>query len=272
MKKRFLDLFFNDGEMVNLCVSKFDTSIMPKEFLSVDHGVLCCINPLKDTRRDENVSKFRSFLLEVDTMSLKDQLSYIDGLKVPYSCCIYSGNKSFHFGICLDEDLPNETIYRYIYQWILNIVKHADQNCKNPSRMIRFPDNIRPETGKKQSPYVIGKRTSLPDLYAWLSLHPDKKPIVEVRKEVCVDPNQKLAIPAWVMKKLVEGMDFGKSRNSQWFGIGCEFAKAGYEFEETLAILDQYFVEENDFNKKEWEVAVKQGFKHYGRGNGVSFR
>lgn len=272
MKQKFLDLFFNQGEMVNLCVSKFDTSIMPKEFLDTSNGVLCCINPLKDTRKDENVSAFRNFLLEVDTMSLRDQLEYIDELKVPYSCCVYSGNKSFHFGVCLDEAIPNETVYRYLYQWILNIVSQADQNCKNPSRMIRFPDNIRPETGKKQSVYKIGSRIGLPDLYAWLSKFPDKKPIVEVRKEVNVSAGEKLEIPAWVMKKLVEGMDFGKSRNGQWFGVGCEFAKAGYEQDETIAILEQYYTEEHDFNRKEWEVAVKQGFRHYGRGTGVSFR
>lgn len=271
-QSKFLDLLFNEGEMINLCSSKFDTSIMPKEFLDINCQVLCCINPLNDTRKDCNVSKYRTFLVEVDTMSLQKQLDYITVLGMPYSCCVYSGNKSFHFGIVLNEDLPNETIYRYLSQWILNVVSQADQNCKNPSRMIRFPCNVRPETGRVQSPYQIKERISLQDLYAWLSNFPEKKPIVESKTEYVAKEGEKLEVPAWVKKKLVEGLDIGKSRNSQWFGIGCEFAKAGYSFDETLGSLEAYFTEEHDFTKKEWEVAVKQGFKHHRNGNGVSFR
>lgn len=270
MKDKFLDLFFDSGEMVNLCVSKFDTSVLPKEFLDVNNAVLCCINPLKDTRKDCNVSSYRNFLIEVDTMSLKEQLEYIEKMKMPYSCCVYSGNKSFHFGICLKENLP-ETAYRYLYQWILNIMSHADQQCKTPSRMIRFPDNVRPETGKKQSLYKLEKRLDLADLYVWLSKFPEKKPIVEVKKEIVANPGEKLDVPAWVKKKLVGGMDIGKSRNAQWFGVGCEFGKAGYSIEETISVLENYYIEESDFGRKEWEVAVTQGFKHSGN-NGVSFR
>jgi hypothetical protein len=263
---------FNENDKVNLCVSKYDTSIRYKHELDLSVGELCCINPLNDTRKDCHVSHFRNFLVEVDDLSLPQQIEYIKALKMPYSCCVYSGNKSMHYGIFLDENLPNEQIYRYLSQWLLNIVTKADQNCKNPSRMIRFPDNVRQDTGRLQKLLELKEKVSLPELYNWLNKYPLAKPIVETKREVVVPEGQKLDIPAWVKKKLVEGMDAHKSRNSQWFGLGCEFAKAGYSELETIEILWHYYQEEATFGQKEWEVAVRQGFKQNGRQGSVSFR
>lgn len=272
MKQKFIDLLFDDGEKVNLNVSKYDTSIRLKSELDLSVGELCCINPLKDTRKDSNVSSFRSFLVEVDEMTLPQQIEYIKDLKMPYSCCVYSGNKSMHYGITLNEDLPNEQVYRYLSQWLLNIVTRADQNCKNPSRMIRFPENTRQDTGRIQKLIELHKRIPLPDFYNWLNKYPLAKPIVETKKEVVVPEGQKLDIPAWVKKKLVEGMEPHKSRNAQWFGIGCEFAKAGYGEMEMVEILWNYYQEESDFTQKEWELAIKQGFKQNSKQESISFR
>ena len=270
-QKQFLNLFFNENELVSLVKSKFDTSISTQEDCDIENGVLLCLNPLKDTRKDENVSAYRSFLVEVDDLSLKEQKEYIEKLEMPYSCCVYSGNKSLHYGIVLDQDLPTEQIYRYLAQWILNIVSLADKNCKNPSRSIRFPNNARPDTCKIQHLIELKQRISLEGLYHWLTKYPNHRPIVESRPTPAAT-GEKWPLPSWVQQKLENGINNLSGRNVQWFGIGCEFAKAGYTPEETLHYLEQYFQEDYDFKYREFSLAVNQGFKQIAKKKDVDFR
>lgn len=269
-QEQFLKLMFNEGEKISLVKSKYDTSFGNFNEVDADNGTLCCLNPLNGTRKDENVSNFRNFLIEVDDMSLPDQVRYINSLEMPYSACVFSGNKSLHYGIFLDEDLPTEKIYRYIAQWILNVVTKADQNCKNPTRMIRFPGNVRTDTCLVQKLVELKQRVSLPDLYNWLNRFPSAKPVVQTQR-VCIPLDEKLPLPAWVTLKLQNGMELDKSRNAQWFGIGCEFAKAGFGPEETLSCLENFFVEDHDFKRKEWETAVKQGFRQIEKAQDTAF-
>jgi hypothetical protein len=267
----FLKVLFNPGESICLTDSKYDVSIQKLEEVDVDKGTLCCINPLNGTRCDENVSAFRSFLIEVDSMGLYEQKKYIEGLGVPFSSCVFSGNKSLHYSITLDEDLPSEKIYRYLAQWILNIVKEADQNCKNPSRSIRFPGNARPDTCKIQKLVDLRKRISLSDLYFWLGKYEVCRPVIEVRKPISSIPRPEL-IAGWAINKLTYGLDPTDGRNRQWYAIFFEFAKCGYSEEQAEAFLQQYFIEEPDFKRKEWLTSLKSAYRNVLSGVGLTFK
>ena len=223
---------------------------------------LVALNPISGWRRDENTTAFRSFLVELDDGSLKDQHEYVKSLGLPYSACIFSGSKSLHYAITLDEDLPDEETYRFIIEWILKIVSKADQKTKNPSRSIRFAGNIRKETGKEMKLLEMKGRVKFQDLMAWLSRHPKEDPRnnIKMKTEDRENPGI-MGVPLWVWGKLNNGIDESKGRNNEWFGIFREFSKAGYSCQEIIDSLEEYFVPDRDFRLSEWKTTAKSACK-----------
>ena len=153
-----LKLLFNPGETICVSNNEFGYHSVPLEqALNGDIDlkspnenakenrcrssdlILVAINPINGFRRDSNVTAFRSFLIELDIGDIKTQLNTIKYLKLPFSAQVFSGNKSVHTAIVLEEDFPDEKTYRNIGNWIFNIVSSCDQNCTNPSRSIRIP-------------------------------------------------------------------------------------------------------------------------------------
>jgi len=280
-KKRFIDLFFNENEEICVSANKYGTYSVPRdkvlsgpiinlkscgknetvrEFDS-NYLSMCAINPISGSRKDANVTAYRSFLIEIDDLPIPDQVEYIKQINLPYSICVFSGNKSLHFGIVLSEDLPSDEYWRFLNQWILNVVEFADQQTKNPSRSIRFPDMIR-DNGKVQKCLKINKRLSLNELLTWLGSFEEEKPVISERREfdpATVSLSEYKSIPTFIMDKLNAGVDFG--RNQEWFNISCVLAKKMWEEEEVVELLGNYFVEEPDFKYDEWRTCIKSAFK-----------
>ena len=283
MLRNFLSVLFDSGEEVCASDSKYAYLSMPLESLyqskvtlvsqneaiypkkvGIENVQLIAINPIKGNRQDENCTAFRTFLVEVDDMPLKDQYDYIQSIGMPYSVCVFSGSKSLHFGITLAEDLNSIETYRYLANWILNIANKADKNTKNPSRSIRVPDAIRGD--KKQKLVEIKGRIPLEQLNAWLSEFdhlrpPPPRTYSEVSEKVGLD-----TLPVWVTAALKDGVSSyaisnGGGRNQQWFKIFCEFAKRGYTSDEYMSLLNKYFDEEKDFKRQEWETIAKSAEK-----------
>jgi hypothetical protein len=222
--------------------------------------ILCALNPIRGFREDLNCTAFRNFLVEVDYGPLPEQLAYVRKIGLPYSACIFSGNKSLHFLVSLDTDLPSENVYRHFSEWILNIVSLADNKTKNPSRSIRLPGAWR-EPKKLQRLVEIRGQTPIKDLVKWLNEHPDAKPIQSAKREISGEPNF-YKIKPWVHSVLHNGIDPRKGRNQQWFSIACEFAVCGYSEDDTILKLEGFFVEDRDFKRKEWLTAIRSGFKY----------
>ena len=143
-----LKLLFNEGETI--CVSNNEFGfhsiplesaldgevelLSPNDKVSLTHChssdlILAAINPINGFRRDSNVTAFRSFLVEIDIGTIKEQVNTIAHIKMPFSSQVFSGNKSVHTIITLDSDLSSEKNYRFTAEWILNIVTSADKNC-----------------------------------------------------------------------------------------------------------------------------------------------
>jgi hypothetical protein len=187
-------------------------------------------------------------------------LAYIKKIGMPYSACVFSGNKSLHFLISLDTDLPSEKVYRHFSEWILKIVTLADQNTQNPSRSIRVPGAWRSPSQKQRLVEIKGP-TPIKDLVAWLNQHPNEKP-KEKEKRVRSESRDFSQIKSWVIEALTNGIDPSKGRNKQWFSIACEFALAGYSEDDTVDILGDFFSPDRDFKEREWKTAIKSGFKY----------
>jgi hypothetical protein len=220
---------------------------------------LVALNPIKGWRKDEYCTAFRNFLIEMDTGDIANQIEYIKNIGMPYSAMVFSGSKSVHTLISLDEDLPNERIYRFIAEWILSVATLADPLTKNPSRSIRIPGAYRTPT-KLQTLIEIKSSIKLMDLMGWLAKHPNVKPKPYEKKIVSEHPNFDNIAP-WAKGKLINGLDPKKGRNQQWYAIAMEFALQGYSYDATISLLEQYFTPDRDFKKKEWETTVGSAFK-----------
>lgn len=235
------------------------------EMVKTDDLLLVALNPIKGTRNDGNVYAYRNFLVEMDYGPLAAQMVYAkDQMKIPYSAVVFSGSKSLHFLIALEDDLKSEDYWRLIAEWTLKIANMADQNTKNPSRSIRIPGAFR-EPGKQQKLVEIRGRIKYSELKAWLDLHPDAEPKQHVRGEIGNAEGLEHLEKQWVKDILEKGIDVNKGRNKQWFAISCEFALAGYSEDATIRILEKYYVPDRDFKEREWLAAIKSGFKHISR-------
>ncbi len=257
----FLNLFFKPGEEICFSANKYAYPSDKQEKINEETTILVAINPINGQRSDQNVTAYRSFLIECDDISVPEQMAYIKKMEFPFSYCCFSGGKSLHFGLVLDHDIPSEHIYRHTYQWILNILTEADQNTKNPSRSIRFPGVIRPDKEKEQKLVHMGKRISLNTLSKWLNKHPDKTPKPFVAKVRNTGKPSVKGVGLWAKTALKEGVqNTEKGRNQTWMAIGCEFAMNGFELDKTIAYLERYFEEESNFRHREWLSAVKSGW------------
>src|SRR5271165_3051638 len=135
-------------------------------------GAFFSINPLDHhkTRADSGVIKYRNILVEMDKMPLEQQDQYISEIGMPYSTAVFSGKKSIHYIISLEETLPDEQSYRAIVKRVYKAVGNelVDQSCKNPSRFSRLPGHIRVDTGKEQKLLGIRRRVPNAELESWL--------------------------------------------------------------------------------------------------------
>lgn len=261
--EKFLNLFFNPGEEICFSPNKYARPSEVQEKFDENKTVLVAINPIKGQRNDENVTAYRTFMVECDDEALESQWKYIKDSSFPFSYCCFSGNKSLHFALILEYDLPSSHIYRHIYQWILNILTKADQKTKNPSRSIRFPGAIRSDTNKEQRLVYMGERVKYEKLGEWLNKHIDKKPESLVRNVAKSSVPNFNGIKPWVAQALIDGIhNMEGSRNQRWMSIGCEFALNGYDLDFTINYLQKYFQEQSDFKEREWLTAVKSGWNY----------
>ena len=252
------------GDEVTLLNTKFRDGADPAkctEKCKTDTLLLVALNPIKGWREDLNCTAFRNFLIEMDYGPLAEQMAYAEKIGLPYSAVIFSGNKSLHFLISLDTDLPNENVWRIMAEWTLAIATAADQNTKNPSRQIRIPGAMR-EADKKQRLVRFRGPTPLKEFSAWLSKYPDAKPKEPEKRQISENVDFTKVKP-WVSKKLQEGnIGSKRGRNKEWFAIACEFALAGYSEDDTIDILGEFFSPDRDFKEREWKTSIKSAFKY----------
>jgi len=59
---------------------------------------------------------------------------------LPFSLCTFSGSKSLHFIISLEDSALNEAAYSKLVRMVYAIVKRNDQSCGNANRLTRLPN------------------------------------------------------------------------------------------------------------------------------------
>jgi hypothetical protein len=200
------------------------------------HKTFFAINPVKqinDTRKSENISVMKNFLFESDTLSMEKQKELLKERKDIISMATYSGNKSIHFVIQIED--PPETIEQYHYVWRLlkdKYFPYADTQCNDSIRLTRTPNSVRNDTNKRQ---LLLFNTLQPlniqwkPLYNTIQMYKDMS--IEYRKTIPIRRNETLTYEA---ECILEG-DYPKGERDEIIRIGLPYLfYNGYTLEEIL--------------------------------------
>jgi hypothetical protein len=165
--RNFLLTLFDEFETTCFSRDCFDTDLSK---LPDKQDLFFSINPIHETRADKNVTSFRNFLIELDSIPLSEQIQYVTS-KIPIdmiTSIVYSGSKSYHFIISLETPLPDLETYQQVARRLHKLVPASDKTQKNPSRFSRLPFRTRPDTGLEQTLIRLGSRVDTASLIALL--------------------------------------------------------------------------------------------------------
>jgi hypothetical protein len=169
---------------------------------------------------------------------------------MPFTSCVFSGKKSFHYIISLEADLPDRATYDRLVKRIHSVVKMADKSTKNPSRFSRYPDFIRPDNGAAQALIELRTRVKNADLEAWLAAnHAPNLVMAEPPKREGVAG---LVTLVWMSPKTKEFITKGAqpgSRNSSLFAAACDMTRAGFSRDEIARIAHRHGLIDAEFER-----------------------
>lgn len=175
--KQFYECLFDAGELAAFSENKYGT----RPSRAIYNGVKAdkpffTINPIKpgSTRSIEGVKEFRNFLFEIDDdvtgkpVPLQTQRDIVQAAQLPWSTCVFSGNKSLHWIVSLETPLSDAVEYRMWWLMMETIVNKAaadlgyglkfDKNVKDPSRFSRAAGAVRISVDGKQLQTLEGIR------------------------------------------------------------------------------------------------------------------
>lgn len=141
------------------------------------------INALKDLSNATlfNVACYRNILVEMDKGTLEEQEHYIEQvLKMPFTTKTFSGKKSYHYIISLDEPLANKSEYDQVVRLLFGVIGIMDDSCKKSCNLSRTAGAVRVseegERGAVQKLMEARSRVSQGELKDWLFKRPNLPP------------------------------------------------------------------------------------------------
>jgi hypothetical protein len=137
----------------------------------------------------ENVTSIRNFAIEFDECTVQEQGERLKLSKLPYSAIIYSGGKSLHTPIALEDPISKdefEAKYECIKRILLKFDLKLDTQCKNINRLTRAPNEINTKTEKKQTLVVVNGRIKNSELDAWLEANGEDWTLIKKYQPVTV--------------------------------------------------------------------------------------
>lgn len=263
MIKQFFNTLFNEGESTTF--AKFDrgTKVRPVEEYknAASWAQWFCINPLdlkkdnvpteeyhapdKPRRADGNVTCFRNILLEFDGGNIERQKNFIIEF-VPYTTLTYSGGKSMHAIISLAtpaKDIKEyQLVVRCIYKAVNNLAKlvnyeelSVDEQCKNPSRLSRFP-NARRDNGNIQTLVSLADRRTEGEILDFINANITSGQFEAIKDQIETSHEVRDSDLGPLVQQLSPFtkyyLMFGSTpgfRNSDLYKAACDMYRAGYE-------------------------------------------
>lgn len=270
MKDLFLKVLFDDSQSTCFTQDAKGTKVSPVHSSDLQYFCINALhpscdllptqeyhNPNRPRRADVNIVCLRNILVEIDTLPLKEQMDFISSTGLPFSTCVFSGSKSFHFIISLVEPISNLSDYKALvgrlYSALNSFKKVIDTSCKNPSRLSRMGNSVR-DNGIKQGIVSVGSRINNDVLLEWIDEHCPK---YDPKKTILV-PNLHREVSPWVRLQLMKGIFETGTRNKMCFMVARELSKAGFEHEEIVSKI----LPRTDLSEMEVEICVRSAVCH----------
>jgi hypothetical protein len=236
----FKDCLFDEEDRTCFSETPRGITIRPFPYVTKDYTFFS-INPMDPTktRADAAVTKYRNFLVEMDKVPLDQQDQHISEIDMPYSTAVFSGSKSIHYIISLEETLPDEQSYRALVKRIYKAVGYekVDVSCKNPSRFSRLPDHIRSDTGKEQKLLFVGRRVPNTELETWLQKRGVEKE--DLWENLTPEPRSTFKNPSRLYGSTKNFLMFGvqENWNISLFKAAADLCRCGYTEDEAVEEL-----------------------------------
>ena len=257
LTKQFINTLFNEGEYA--CIGhKFANQASQVASLKYEDKEYVTINPIKKgtTRSGNNVTAFRNFLFEIDkdfdnnTVSQKVQAELIHNSKMPWSTCTFSGSKSLHWILSLEEPLKDRPIYTAYFLAIQSVLKkygaNVDGACKDPARFTRAPFGINtkaeliekyPDPEQRRQPVKKVKgRVPLEVVDAWLKengvkvedfiITPSQRVDTGVTSNASVDRKFEVIANNFMPNMKYEDGNYNYQYKMAWYLLGCGCTEA----------------------------------------------
>jgi len=293
-KDKFFQTLFKEGD--GICYGNFyETRVIPQ--YPRKHHEFFSINPLdskKDhaggsvpRRADLNVTEYRSFLFEMDGVSIDQQTEILNNCGIEFTSIVFSGKKSLHAILSLQTPLnvpahTNVGLARYKSLWRKLAAKidacarslgHGsaviDQACSNPSRFSRFPDYVR--EGVFQKIIYLGNRMSEKDFNTLLASCPNISDVREFKTPVNfvqVETEQQFwkCAPQWLQDEL-KYVPWASSENCYkdlYRVTRAAIDFTGVDYDVFLEVLNKFTFDklaEVGYPKNKWTVGVKHAFR-----------
>lgn len=242
-RNAFLKLLFDKNQQTCFAATPYDTAISIEP---APDSLWFSINAMHTSRADANVECFRNFLIEIDSVPLNIQIDLVRS-KMPVSSIVYSGGKSYHFLVSLQDALPNEAEYRRVARGLLEAVPEADKSTKNPSRLSRLPGVVRPDTGLIQDLVYLGSRVPLAELPKPAPYHePTAKPVDVVFNSQLLLQVLHVGVDNYVSQH------FSGGRNRFFYWLGRRCSELSYTKSQKKATVDKYYAKLQ--NKKNFSI------------------
>lgn len=267
--KHFLDVLFDGGEYLCLGFSAFDTATEPIATLSEERFLkaqFVSINPFipGTTRKDINVQTFRNIMFEFDSGTLDEQADYIEQLQIPFTTLVYSGGKSLHCIVSLEQPCRDKSAYDNLVQDLYTIVTRCDPTGKNASRFTRLGGVQRPDKESEQTIIDITRRIRPGEIQAFINRHRGAveaaRHLRAVPDEIDLDFNAKGELSVRTKDILRLGLRTG-SRRRELYIAACDFKNQGFSLDETFSKLLRVG-EESGLSVKEAADQVQRGYAY----------
>ncbi len=226
----YWECLFDKDDIICLSKDCYGTALFDVHY-SMHCPTFVSINPLHTSRKDDNVTCFRNILLEFDSIAPHEQLEII--ADIPHSTLVWSGGKSYHCIISLEDPVSSRQQYDRLVRAIYEKVPQADKSAKNPSRFTRAPGAIR-DNGEEQKLVHVKGRVRNSVIHEWLGRDWNHRVTEDFQ------PRQRLPrqLSLETYKFLSNGCyGNGTGRNNMLFAAACDMARASYPLTEAMTLL-----------------------------------
>lgn len=193
-------------------------------------------SPFRPRRADANCTALRTILCEFDKGPIDQQLDYLRRQQLPVSALTYSGGKSIHALIVLQESLDTAAYQRLVRRVFRVLAAEVDPANKNPSRLTRLPNAVR-ENGSVQKLLHLGERIRLQELEAWLERSGAREEDSTPRQESLPGFSTGHTPSPYLTKSTQEFLE-GQYEEGTWnirlFKTCCELFSKGQPFEQVV--------------------------------------